>query len=353
MSLGATSTGNVSGSPSVAGGEQTADAKLEELLDRIKQMAGKPGSTSSSYASAPRPTEPETPAGDSPRIEAGTSKAATSAAPSSAASVSDEEFVPVEPRTFKEARLSEAETENIVLKLLLSVGSSTGRDASEQLKLPFKMIDELMFQLKTDQLVYYRGTAIAGDYMYQLTDAGREKARRLASHCTYFGSAPVNLIDYIASVNRQSLTRVHPSVEDLNKAFEDLLMNKKMLSRLGPAINSGRGLFLFGAPGNGKTSVAERITRAFGDSIWIPRSLSIDGEIVRLFDPSVHEVMPIEKHEGLFDHRQIDRRWIRVRRPTIIAGGELTMDSLEVTLNRSTGISEAPLQLKRDRKSVV
>ena len=115
-----------------------------------------------------------------------------------------------------------------------------------------------------------------------------------------------------------------------------------MLARLGPAINSGRGLFLFGAPGNGKTSIAERVTAAFGQSIWIPRAIGVDGEIMRLFDPMNHEELPIEKSEGLLDNSRIDRRWVRIRRPTIVVGGELTMDNLEVTQNKSTGTSEAP-----------
>ena len=100
-----------------------------------------------------------------------------------------------------------------------------------------------------------------------------------------------------------------------------------MLDRLGPAINSGRGLFLFGAPGNGKTSIAERVTAAFGQTIWIPRAIGIDGEIMRLFDPVNHEEMPLAASEGLLDQRKIDKRWVRIRRPTIVVGGELTMDS--------------------------
>jgi hypothetical protein len=354
MSLGGTSTGT-GGLSTVAGGEQSADAKLEELLDRIKQMAGKPGTATSSYASAPaNSTIPRAqPAPATSRNEPPIMATAVATPAPTAATTGDDTFVPVEPRTFREARLNEAEAENIVLKYMLSVGSATGRDTAEQMKLPFKLIDELMFQMKTDQLLVYRNSSIAGDYQYQLTEMGREKARRLTEHCTYFGAAPVHLHDYVASIHKQSLTKVHPDADDLHKAFEDLLMNKKMLSRLGPAINSGRGLFLFGAPGNGKTSIAERITRAFGDSIWIPRAISIDGEIIRLFDPSNHEVMPIERADSLIDHRQIDRRWIRIRRPTIIAGGELTMDSLEVTLNRSTGISEAPLQLKSNCGTLV
>ncbi len=105
-------------------------------------------------------------------------------------------------------------------------------------------------------------------------------------------------------------------------------------------MNSGRGLFLFGAAGNGKTSIAERVTRAFGQEIWIPRAIGVDGEIMRVYDPIGHEELPLEANESLFDDRKIDRRWVRVRRPTIVVGGELTMAALEVAMNGSTGICE-------------
>src|SRR5690606_23743276 len=121
-----------------------------------------------------------------------------------------------------------------------------------------------------DQLVYYRATSEANDYVYSLTDLGRERARRFTEHCTYFGAAPVTLHDYVASVKAQSIEHQRPTADDLNVAFQDLLINKKMLGRLGPAVNSGRGMFLFGNPGNGKTSIAERVTKAFGPYIWIP-----------------------------------------------------------------------------------
>jgi predicted ATPase with chaperone activity len=184
------------------------------------------------------------------------------------------------------------------------------------------------------------------DYIFQLTEMGRERARRLAAFCTYFGAAPVALSDYIASVQAQSLTRKVPTREALEAAFADLVMNKKLLDRLGPAVCSGRGLFLFGAPGNGKTSIAERVTRAFGRTIWIPRAITVDGEIIRLFDPVNHEEVPLEEAPGLYDGRGIDRRWVRIRRPTIVVGGELTLSALEVTVNTSSGVCEAPIQLK-------
>jgi len=126
-----------------------------------------------------------------------------------------------------------------------------------------------------------------------------------------------------------------------------------MLDRLGPAVNSGRGLFLYGAAGNGKTSIAERITSAFGQFIWIPRAIGVDGEIIRVFDPVTHNEAPPERNEGLIDNNKVDRRWVRIRRPTIVAGGELTMSALEVTTNTSTNICEAPLQIKSNCGTLV
>ena len=262
-------------------------------------------------------------------------------------------FLPVEPESFQQAELTDSEVEALALKYLLARGDVTGRDIAGQLRLPFVLIDQMMRDLKNDQLVVHRGAALMNDYQYQLTNLGRERARRHAMHCTYFGSAPVSLEEYIDSVKAQSLTCQRISNDDLHHAFSDLLINKHMFSRLGPAMNSGRGLFLFGAPGNGKTSIAERVTNAFGRYIWIPRAIGIDGEIIRLFDPVSHVERPLDSHDGLYDQRHIDHRWVRVQRPTIIAGGELTMDALEVTINRSTGICEAPLQLKSNCGTLV
>jgi hypothetical protein len=255
-------------------------------------------------------------------------------------------FFPIEPTSWEHVQVRESEVEALCLKYLLACGSATGMEVADQVKLPFKLVEGLLHQLKSDQLVYYRGSAAMGDYQYQLTDMGRERARRFADHCTYFGSVPVSLSDYIDSVGAQSLTNQHPTADDLRRAFSDLLLNKRILDRLGPAINSGRGLFLYGAPGNGKTSIAERATSAFGAFIWIPRAIVVDGEIIRVFDPMNHNEAPVERGEGLLNDHKVDRRWVRIRRPTIVVGGELTMSALEVTTNTATGISEAPLQLK-------
>jgi predicted ATPase with chaperone activity len=273
--------------------------------------------------------------------------------PKPAAEIVPDTFTPIEPTSFRAAGLNDSEVEALVLKFLLARGDATGRDIADQVKLPFVLIHELLHEMKNQQLVVHRGSAPMNDFQYQLSDLGRERGRRYSLHCTYFGAAPVALSDYIASVHAQSLTNQHPTAKELENAFSELLLNMEMLDRLGPAINSGRGLFLFGPPGNGKTSIAERITSVFGSQIWIPRAIGVDGEIVRLYDPMNHEEMPLPSGDGLIDSRKIDKRWIRIRRPTIVAGGELTMSQLEVTINTSTGISEAPLQLKSNCGTLV
>lgn len=305
---------------------ETKDAKLEALLGRIQRLA-------QGTSEPPVPAEPEPPQ------------------PDDTADVNT--FLPIEPESFRQAGLSDSDVEALVLKFLLARGDASGREIADQIKLPFVLVHGLLWQMKNDQLVVHRAAAPMNDFQYELTELGRERARRLAQHCSYFGAAPVALAEYIAAVEAQSLTKQHPSAESLRRAFADLLLSPKMLDRLGPAINSGRGLFLYGAPGNGKTSIAERVTAAFGPYVWIPRTLGVDGEIIRLFDPVNHQEAPIESTRGLIDARRIDKRWVRIRRPTIIAAGELTMASLEVAFNPATGICEAPLQLKSNCGTLV
>ncbi|MBM4077780.1 MAG: AAA family ATPase, partial [Planctomycetes bacterium] len=264
-----------------------------------------------------------------------------------------DEFFPATPECLEQTGLSADEVERLILKYMLSKGTSKGRDVALQIRLPFGVIDPLLRGLKYDQLLSFVGTAEMGDYEYSITDLGRERARRYVEECTYFGAAPVSLRDYLKAMERQSIAKQQVTEVDLKNAFSDLLMNPALLDQLGPAINSGRGMFLFGAPGNGKTSIAERITQCFGTTIWIPRALGVDGDIIRLYDPGIHEEVKDESKEGLFDLSGVDPRWVRIVRPTVIAGGELTMEELEVCQNQQTKICEAPLQLKSNCGTLV
>ena len=151
--------------------------------------------------------------------------------------------------------------------------------------------------------------------------------------------------DYVAAVAAQTIANEHPKEADLRRAFSDLLISEEMFKVLGPAINSGRGMFLYGYPGNGKTSIAERITRCFGTTVWIPRVINAEGQIIKLFDPANHEPVAAARPALLRDD-EADARWVEIRRPTLIAGGELTMENLEIHFDHRTKIGEAPLQMK-------
>lgn len=258
--------------------------------------------------------------------------------------VSDE-FVPCAPTTIEETHISEGEIEALILKCLLNCGPTAGREIADNVRLPFRVIEGLLRWLKESLLLVYKSSAALSDYVYELTESGEERAQRYSQRCTYFGTAPVSLDDYVAGVKAQSVTRQSPRLAQLRAAFGDLVLSEEILCQIGQAVNAGMGLFLYGAPGNGKTSIAERIVRAFGESIWIPRAISVFGEIIRLYDPSNH-VLIDEQPDGSSDQSWIDRRWVHIRRPTIVAGGELTLDNLEITPNRETGVSEAPLQMK-------
>jgi hypothetical protein len=231
-------------------------------------------------------------------------------------------FVPQCPETLDDTGLTQDEIERLILKYLLAKGTQTGRQICKQIKLPFGIVDAILKRAKQDQLVAYGSTAEMGDYEFMITELGRERARRYTQECTYFGAAPVCFNDYLKAMELQSIAKQEATESDLKEAFSDLIINHKMLDRLGPAVNSGRGMFLFGEAGNGKTSIAERITKAFGSTIWIPRCLGIDGDIIRIFDPGLHEeVVQEETSEGLFDLSGIDQRWVQIVRPTVIAGG--------------------------------
>ncbi|QDU95971.1 hypothetical protein Pla8534_37900 [Lignipirellula cremea] len=261
-------------------------------------------------------------------------------------------FVPLAPRSLEEIGIPTAEIETLILRYLLFAGSSSGRRIADQIRLPFGLLRDLFQAMKTQMLVAYRGTAGASDYEYELSSSGVEKAHACNGRCTYFGSAPVALEDYIWGIEQQSVRQTRPKMRQIAEAFQDMVLSTAVLSQVGQAIHAGKGLFLYGAPGNGKTTIAERVIRGISEHLWIPRTITVTGEIIRLYDPSNHEEVPIQPDEKLAS-KEIDRRWIRIRRPTVVVGGELTMAHLEITHNQQTGINEAPMQLKSNGGALV
>jgi len=265
----------------------------------------------------------------------------------------DEPWRPAEPADLQSAGVNETLLEAIVYRFLLNIGECAGRRVADQVKLPFRMVEPILSRLKMEQHVAYKSSTATNDYVYILTETGRAIARNHTTDCTYYGACPVRLNDYIDSVRHQTIEGQYPKKKDLLHAFKDLLINPQMLQRLGPAVASGRGMFLFGFPGNGKTSIAERVTKAFGKFVWIPRCIDVDGDVLRVFDPMNHELDMPEIKPGLLNHDPFDQRWVRIKRPTIVAGGELTMGMLEVLCNPESNISESPLQIKSNCGTLV
>ena len=255
-------------------------------------------------------------------------------------------FIPVQPTNLAEASLDENLVAALALKFLYVRGIFNGRTIAEQIKLPFGIVERVLYSLKNQLMIGYRDAAVGGDYQYELSPKGLEQARIHMSHCTYFGAAPVSIPEYVESIKRQSLKNLCPTFDQIALALSDLIVNKTIISQVGQAVRSGKSLFLFGAPGNGKSSIAKRLVRAVNESIWIPRTLTVSGEIVRLYDPTLHEVDPLPESSGLLKQTGIDDRWIRVKRPTVVVGGELGLKHLETNLNTVTGIVESPIQLK-------
>ncbi len=262
-------------------------------------------------------------------------------------------FYPQAPQNFEELGVTESSVEEIITKFLLARGEATIREIAEHTAITIPMAEQIVGGLKKEQLLGYIGQAALNDYVCKLTELGRERGKRFNDFCTYFGTAPVPFEQYVASVEAQTINNQNPTEDDLKRAFSDLLIDPRMMLRLGPAINSGKGMFLFGYPGNGKTSIAERVTAAFGKHIWIPRAITVDRDIIRLFDPMNHVEAPLEKGDGLLADNSVDHRWVRIERPTIVVGGELTMDHLEIAYSSTTGISEAPVQMKSNCGTLV
>src|SRR3954471_2141498 len=174
--------------------------------------------------------------------------------------LNEDSFRPAEPRSIEETGLTPSIVETLLLKYVLLIGSASGRQIADNICLPMAILEPIYQSLRQRQLFVHTGSAQLGDYVYTLTDQGRQRAKAALDQCAYIGAAPVPLEDYLVSVDAQSVRAEAPRRAQLQKAFADISVEPGFLDTLGPAINSGAGLFLYGAPGNGKTTLAKRMT---------------------------------------------------------------------------------------------
>lgn len=249
---------------------------------------------------------------------------------------------PPEPQSLAQAGITDSDAEALLLKTLMQQGAVSGNQLAESTCLSRAIVGSSINDLREHLLVSIKASAGVNDYVFQLTEAGYERARRHAESCNYTGPAPVTLEAYAAAITRQSIQQTRLKLDKLSQALSDMTLRPEFISQIAQAINDGRGMFLHGSPGNGKTTLAERLCNAFGQYIWIPRLINIGGDLVRLYDPSCHEEAP----GGPEGSARFDRRWVLIRRPTVVVGGELTLEQLDTCYNPAAGISEAPVQLK-------
>jgi hypothetical protein len=255
---------------------------------------------------------------------------------------------PAPPATIAETGLHPDSLAQLLLKTLVA-GEATGTGLSEKLRLPYSVLDALIQHARVEKLVEVRGASGTGTagYRYILTDLGRDRAMQFFDVSRYVGPAPVPLAQYNAYVRACMAARPYVDRDRLSTGFDQLIVSKAMLDLLGPAVNSGKSLFLYGKPGNGKTVVAEGIGRALGTEMYVPHAIDVDGQIITTFDAVNHQVVaaPAEAF-SVIASAALDRRWEKIRRPVVVVGGELTLDMLDLTFNPISKFYEAPIQMK-------
>jgi hypothetical protein len=259
--------------------------------------------------------------------------------------------IPPAPVTVDDTGIPGDRLTQLLLKTLY-VGEATGTALADRMRLPFSVIGPLLeaarVQLQIEVLGTANATAGAAGYRYALTDLGRDRGRQYLDTNQYVGPAPVPLEAYVDHILAIRAARGYVDRDRLRSGFSHLIIADELLEQVGPGVNAGKGVFLYGPPGNGKSVVAEGMGRALGGDLYVPYAIDIDGQIVTVYDPVTHESLENTGDEQVSIVRSAprDRRWVHIRRPVVIVGGELTLDMLDLSFNPISKFHEAPLQMK-------
>ena len=257
---------------------------------------------------------------------------------SQVASITDVRSVPRTSRapvTLEETGLTASLVEQLIIKTLYG-GELSGLVVADRMRVPYSVLEPIVERARVERLVEVRGSSgsSSAGYRYALTDLGRDRARSYLDINQYIGAAPVPLATYVADMRARTAARGYIDRERLVEGVSKLIVPDRMLEQLGPAVNANKAIFLYGPPGNGKTVIAEGLGRAIGGDMYLPYAIEIDGHIITMFDLVNHQ--PIEEEPvptSVIAAEPRDRRWIRIRRPVVMVGGELTLDMLDLTFN--------------------
>jgi predicted ATPase with chaperone activity len=263
-----------------------------------------------------------------------------------------EAFKPAVPLNLSDIGLEMTLMTGILLKTIFRRNLSDIVDIAEALAVSVPIAQELIDEIRTNGLIETlgaRGASTTSSLRYQLTDTGRARALDALQQSEYYGSLPVPLADFWKQTERQKVKDVNIRREDLEQSLSHLVMPEGMLDQLGPAVNSGKSVLLFGPPGNGKSSISNGIRDALGDNIFLPRFLEYSGQVISLYDPIIHTLAKTEEFDATALRRlgpTFDQRYALCRRPSVMTGGELTLSMLDLIYNPVSRTYQAPLQLK-------
>jgi len=262
-------------------------------------------------------------------------------------------FAPEQPKTLADTGLTMVMMRDILLKTMFRQNLDKVSGLSKVLALPVPMVQELVDLGRDLKLVEAMGTLSAGsasnEMGYQLSDAGKARALDALAQSEYYGAMPVPLDVYREQVKRQSIRNIMLTRQALTSAMGQLILPPGLLDQLGPAVTSGKSILMYGPPGNGKSSISNGIRDALGDTVYVPTAIEYSGQIITVFDPVVHTPI-LSDDENTTSLRKtgqnFDRRYIHCKRPTVITGGELTLDMLDLKYNANAKTYQASLQLK-------